>query len=98
RFDCDWSSDVCSSDLADQSGVTHGTEIIEAGSGDDTIEMSGPRVRLHGNAGSDELLVDGGPGAAFGGPGDDTLTVSGAAGRLREIGRASCRERVWAWG
>ena len=68
---------------ADQSGVTHGTEIIEAGSGDDTIEMSGPRVRLHGNAGSDELLVDGGPGAAFGGPGDDTLTVSGALGRLR---------------
>jgi hypothetical protein len=64
-------------------GTVHGTEIVQSGSGDDTIAMTGARVRLFGNDGNDQITIDGGPGAAFGGLGADALVISGAPGRLR---------------
>src|SRR5205085_9389489 len=95
RFDCDWSSDVCSSDL-DRKDVI--VEIQHA------VDVSGPERRLvaadalpdlHdyvlsvGRIGLDErqlqLLLD--------------LGESGFELRYElEIGRASCRGRVWVAG
>src|SRR5688572_31654898 len=79
RFDCDWSSDVCSSDLSGAAAVRgHSSPIslvqsISGGTRADAVRA----VRIG------EALLDGVPEADAGGvdAGD-------------EIGRASCRERV----
>jgi Ca2+-binding RTX toxin-like protein len=68
---------------ADPNRPASGTEIVEAGSGNDILSMSGAFARLHGNVGDDSIALNGGPGALFGGPGTDVLTISGAPGRLR---------------
>src|SRR5436190_15100434 len=68
---------------AGASGSARGTEIVQAGSGNDTISMSGTHQHLHGNAGNDQIASTSGPGSLSGGPGDDTLTISGAPARLR---------------
>jgi Ca2+-binding RTX toxin-like protein len=60
-----------------------GTEIVEGGSGDDSISVSGERVRVFGNDGDDHLTSTGGPAALFGGPGGDILTASAAPARVR---------------
>jgi Ca2+-binding RTX toxin-like protein len=66
-----------------QFGQLTGTEVIETGSGNDTISMTGYRARLIGDSGNDDITLHGGPGALFGGGGEDALAISGAPGRLR---------------
>src|SRR2546430_4487403 len=76
RFDCDWSSDVCSSDLR---------------------APLGPRDRGEGDRGPiDGFLVDAKvrvDRAAYAG-GDPAVGERVLQDLAREIGRASCRERV----
>src|SRR5947207_13339876 len=89
---CDWSSDVCSSDLPPIFFpiVTEGAREIV-----DTYRMFAPAAHA-------EFLIDR-QGylraiAAAGGDGtrDPNLLVAEVQ-QLNKIGRASCRERVWRW-
>src|SRR5205085_9065551 len=93
RFDCDWSSDVCSSDL-EPTGA--GTDRVHAGdhAGEDGIETGSGLGAARRGDGSDysEHRAVGVAGAA------DGPAAAGSFGSAGwEIGRASCRERVW-WG
>src|SRR2546430_4724107 len=75
RFDCDWSSDVCSSDLTDtRSGAVNG-----ARSDQSNITLDGVDVNADTK------------GYAF----TSVLPITqDSVQEFREIGRASCRERV----
>src|SRR5690606_40982358 len=90
RFSRDWSSDVCSSDLADQGWQAQSQEHWEA------IEAFGVRHGLLVVTRTD--LMD--PGPALAAAREHTawpaVAVSGrtGAGLDRQIGRASCRGRV----
>src|SRR5207245_6282418 len=83
----DWSSDVCSSDLVGTSSVTL-AGALRAGS---LVPSGSVTVTLDG-AGSQQVAIglDGSFSATF-------VTGSLPIG-AHEIGRASCRERVEAWG
>src|SRR5205085_4074573 len=94
RFDCDWSSDVCSSDLGPwrdraarvrAEGLEPLTELFL--SRWFTAGYAGPGV----DAVRDMLKRVDAEGYA---------ACCDALARLdvREIGRAACRERVWEWG
>src|SRR5256886_396530 len=79
RFDCDWSSDVCSSDLPD-------ALIVAADTGDPTIFYYARRKGWH-------FLEK--HGIYAGNPSDNQEAITNLEElRRREIGRASCRERV----
>src|SRR5436305_1819051 len=84
----DWSSDVCSSDLDDIKGGLASPGYFSAGSGTLTI---GPGITVTGTNGiiedSDASLVN---------QGTIHFDVRGGQiriGGVREVGRASCRER-----
>src|SRR5205085_7487900 len=95
RFDCDWSSDVCSSDLTSW----------DIGRGDETQP---PSIRVRGLLLRRLVLLEDVPGplAAIGGVignlpdliGVLRLDGLGAWVLRSKIGRASCRERVECWG
>src|SRR5256886_11427196 len=79
RFDCDWSSDVCSSDLGEEGAVNGGMQGLH------------PTVHHFGKSGD---LAD---VEWFESLGAQRLRRSTSRDELpseREIGRASCRERV----
>src|SRR5438270_735326 len=89
-FDCDWSSDVCSSDLSFARAITSGVfwadavphgDVPEHARGDRAGEGAGLR-----GAGAEAAEGD---GAARRGAVDPRRRLS-----YPEIGRASCRERV----
>src|SRR5689334_24688581 len=90
RWNCDWSSDVCSSHLLDAAGGTrpgagrgargHYRDRRAADGGAGTAR---PDVALPGRA--QPLLLDPAPAAA---------RARGRATARAQIGRASCRERV----
>src|SRR2546430_6962095 len=78
RFDCDWSSDVCSSDL-----------VVKVGAATE-VEMKEKKLRMEDalsatRAALEEGIVPGG-GVAL-------VIATSALDRIK-IGRASCRERV----
>src|SRR2546430_2919960 len=79
RFDCDWSSDVCSSDL--DSPYRNKNAITPTKGGNTAGKaMSEPRVLRPGNSSHSNRNASGTPIAA--------------ASATLEIGRASCRGRV----
>src|SRR5688572_31195204 len=79
RFDCDWSSDVCSSDL----GFAAASAGDVNGDGYDDVIVGAPTY--------DEGLVDAGKVWVYHGSPSGLLASAGATVK---IGRASCRERV----
>src|SRR3546814_7661294 len=88
----DWSSDVCSSDLAALEPVVgehggHRDDEAERGHDQRLTDRTGDRVdrRLAGRTDLDERAIDA-----------DNRTKQ--ADERREIGRASCRERVCQYG
>src|SRR5437868_6098237 len=87
----DWSSDVCSSDLF---GIVPEGVLGQAG------DLAGVGDLEHGGVeeGLGVLIVAGIGGGFFGRAGGPAHLAQedGLAGV--EIGRASCRERVWVWG
>src|SRR3546814_10706723 len=86
----DWSSDVCSSDLKLDGG--YGNDTLFGFAGDDYLQGSAGDDRLDGGDGNDQISGNGGRDVILGGAGDDRLF-----GEADEIGRASCRERVWQY-
>src|SRR5689334_25100072 len=83
RWNCDWSSDVCSSDLTAYHIL--GLPIFVRGSEMRHVDKSGTFNRL---------MIAQDVGSAIKGPErGDIYFGSGDA----EIGRASCRERGWIW-
>src|SRR5690606_40841467 len=88
RFSRDWSSDVCSSDLADRLEVgddpVHGEHAV---GGDEPEAGVGRRLELPLEVG--HVVV--GVAEAL------RLAEADAVDDAGEIGRASCRERVWIW-
>src|SRR5205085_4071908 len=85
RFDCDWSSDVCSSDLR----ATRKSQVLIRKvncSGDVLRRASDETVRPAGRRGA--VLKEGEPGQRSRGRGGNVNVRA-------KIGRASCRERVW---
>src|SRR2546430_2894725 len=78
RFDCDWSSDVCSSDLPALLTVEH---VVEPGS------------RATGTTTCSTVKSAGSPTGVSQGS-TPYLPPSTRRSTTREIGRASCRERV----
>src|SRR3546814_19888721 len=100
----DWSSDVCSSDLvaqrigAEQRGVGFGAEDIDERAGVERVDMLG----IERQAGAREPVGD--PRVDDAQPPDRAEQPQRAAPRrldqpavCAEIGRASCRERVWQY-
>src|SRR5205085_3553921 len=89
RFDCDWSSDVCSSDL----------DVPGPHLGDDAVDAHGAAAGQLPFGGNDvvelqvAIVTDPDPELQRGG----VLGADDPAGGV-EIGRASCRERVEIWG
>src|SRR5206468_7135040 len=98
RSDRDWSSDVCSSDLVNKLIITSNL----AGKYGDALINDIPNRGLYSEKNY--------PGAAFGSSvtggleGEtnlyftDNLTLIKGKHQLKEIGRASCRERGEIWG
>src|SRR5688572_31581026 len=78
RFDCDWSSDVCSSDLvvSIHAGRSRGTGFY--------FKPGYVLTNVHVIEGSSTVEVSAG----------DTKRTARVVSTSREIGRASCRERV----
>src|SRR5205085_6857752 len=81
RFDCDWSSDVCSSDLAEVDADLAADLLVDL---DHELGVLGQEVLGVLLALPELLAVVRVPGARL---------VHDA----EEIGRASCRDRVWMW-
>src|SRR2546430_13521576 len=79
RFDCDWSSDVCSSDLYTSSLVALAHEMLRAGRVDLRMKVVVTSAEPLGE--DQRAAIE----AAFGCPVRETYG---------KIGRASCRERV----
>src|SRR5689334_24768779 len=85
RWNCDWSSDVCSSDLIAGHRLPVRDVMGHARLRPDPGAVPDPQVADHSRlAGQDHALPD------LGGPADPDLRHDQA-----EIGRASCRERGW---
>src|SRR5207302_6993952 len=90
RFSRDWSSDVCSSDLAAAIPIVRA--LRESLSGDEVRSVRGV---LNGT--TTYVLSRLEHGGSF----DEAVLEAQRAGYAEadpEIGRASCRERVWMWG
>src|SRR5256886_11480882 len=81
RFDCDWSSDVCSSDLPVNLGETHAqensTNLFDVGA--EHVPFPRPYERGEG------LRIV---------PTEVHVPPFSGTQQIRQIGRASCRERV----
>src|SRR5207302_2629203 len=90
RFSRDWSSDVCSSDLAQGSAVSATTKALA-----DTQAPSSPTNLAATAVSSPQIDLSWSPAT-------DNVGVTGYRvyrdGTLAEIGRASCRERGNAMG
>src|SRR5690606_40627900 len=95
RFSRDWSSDVCSSDLErDRTGEqpdegVQGQQLGPGRVGDDRIDLllAEQGGRLAERPGGDGLQTR-----------PEGAALPGLLTPCREIGRASCRERVEDWG
>src|SRR5207237_2106671 len=83
RFKCDWSSDVCSSDLRSSGTGYRGRAALY-----EVMPIQGKLRRLIGGSTEDLFAA-----AAEGGM--TTLRQDGIRLVREEIGRASCRERGW---
>src|SRR3546814_15157415 len=97
----DWSSDVCSSDLGGDDERHHSDEVVRPLGGsswsrdhrvvvvgwDETIEPATPLIAQF------PLQVQMGPAAHS----YDDQVARDHDGDKRQIGRASCRERVWQY-
>src|SRR5688572_31486152 len=88
RFDCDWSSDVCSSDLIDVNEERIGFMLVAV---DITSEkrIRSTMARYMSPEVAEQLLASG--EAVLGGK-DQKVSI--LFSDIRKIGRASCRERV----
>src|SRR3546814_16711811 len=94
----DWSSDVCSSDLLAaqvanhrQDGVAGTIQVGRLGAAHDQVHTVAARravIGIGADVGLREAVLD-----LAERPGEDTLDQP-----RTEIGRASCRERVWQFG
>src|SRR3546814_17175796 len=102
----DWSSDVCSSDLAHHGGSTGEIQHLRVGRGRARQAHDPTRRRPHA-ARDDRTRTDGGEHGRApprrGPPGDRVRSVQrgqrgGVARSARKIGRASWRDRVWQYG
>src|SRR5690606_40593662 len=82
RFSRDWSSDVCSSDLAD-----HEAGHARVGDRQDAFVFDRHKERNNGATGAHHVAVTH----------DRKLGLMPASIGVTEIGRASCRERVEIW-
>src|SRR5256886_9937598 len=82
RFDCDWSSDVCSSDL-----------FGGPGNGTDGLNIDGSNVQVNFGV----LTVDGNQGAGISMEGGRLQLYGGEADSRSEEGRVGeeCRSRWW---
>src|SRR5690606_39924350 len=95
RFSRDWSSDVCSSDLEEQlknDGIKYkaGSFPFKAsGRARASMDTEG-FVKVLADAGTDEIL-----GVHMIGPRVADMIAEAVVGMEYQIGRASCRERVW---
>src|SRR5688572_30989137 len=85
RFDCDWSSDVCSSDLVVLTGTPEGVSPIESG---DTIVASIEKI------GAMEVGVRAADGAAV--PAMTRLATGRSRSEERRVGK-ECRARWSAY-
>src|SRR5205085_6904674 len=91
RFDCDWSSDVCSSDLDEPWFVLTGDALLVGDAGR-------PDLHAHGERTAEEMaraLYRSLRQRLLALPDDLVLYPGHYSGS--EIGRASCRERVETW-
>src|SRR2546430_3497516 len=82
RFDCDWSSDVCSSDLVSVLDSSGSFASIENGY---ALPLDARYMRELGRT-DDGVDIETPP--------DGALVYSMTPGVVSKIGRASCRERV----
>src|SRR5690606_39585051 len=88
RFSRDWSSDACSSDLGSGGPGRSKSEALEEEDDEEIQEAGVGRRRRKGKAHA-TFRTHGGSRPA--------VSVS-RVGCARQIGRASCRERVWSSG
>src|SRR5207253_7246487 len=96
RWPRDWSSDVCSSDL--YARQLHDQSDLPAGSFETQFTFAQALTEA-AKAAKSCLLVISLPASDTGGsPHTQTEDVEVGGVRGREIGRASCRERVETWG
>src|SRR2546430_10859005 len=79
RFDCDWSSDVCSSDLTDGSGKRQAVEIVA-----ESVQFLGSRDGGGGDGGP-QFIPEGSAGASADFP-------ASARSEERRVGK-ECRSR-----
>src|SRR5699024_11303514 len=84
----DWSSDVCSSDLEDVTGREITQTLLDAALLRENLILREDIVMLDFT--SDDTACG---RVVAAGPGGEPYTVGAGA----EIGRASCRARVWRW-
>src|SRR5437660_2070831 len=90
RWPRDWSSDVCSSDLQAATGLPVMRGVVTGGSG-----FLGSHVAdVLAERGHDVTVVDVSPTHRHRWVAADLLDRDALAAAFREIGRASCRERV----
>src|SRR5437879_11076422 len=89
RYIGDWSSDVCSSDLVPDSGRAHDIRAIKVVWKREMIRFSQDRIRIITALVQPVLFM------FVLGTGLSSLTRGSTGG---QIGRASCRERVWTGG
>src|SRR5205085_6591015 len=94
RFDCDWSSDVCSSDLA-VIGGDYG--FIQSPQGTNAKDLK-HFVDLLGYSPSEAMVCATKYGGEIMGMGDELGQVKEGFIADLQIGRASCRERGESWG
>src|SRR5205085_8828115 len=98
RFDCDWSSDVCSSDLAGPGpDLAAASQNVDLSAYAAEIDAGTRRLRFA------SFMVSNGALASatieeLDGAGATLLRMAVPAADAQEIGRASCRERVESGG
>src|SRR5690606_39703262 len=85
RFSRDWSSDVCSSDLTFDLALRY-----------PVLDKENYAFTATIRSGDGQVAVEGLPAPVTGVHGEVTITRETIA--AEEIGRASCRERVWSSG
>src|SRR3546814_3995042 len=93
----DWSSDVCSSDLAwtvEDGIVRDGAHSIEQGVGVRAISGEKTGFAYSDDINAEALLASANAARAIAREGDGHVARALAAGPGRQLGRASCRERV----
>src|SRR3546814_17704680 len=101
----DWSSDVCSSDLQDAimraAGLTRSGKVWKGCEGTSEADAKSVEIKDLNHDGRPEAIVTD-SGMCYGNTGQEFTvlrsTPGGWAQMMPEIGRASCRERVWQYG